>query len=369
MVHLQLMVSFSMLFLSLFVILFSTITFLESGLVVYVDAVGPKYISSTHQQNHQTQQQQQQSTRSSQRSKQQKQRPTHPWMKHHSVVSKALQQPTTRNFMDQCVSFLDVLEVIAIRGGGRNDPTTSSDDWSNVNNNQYNSDQNHPYDDSTIDDDDNDYYYGKPSLPQRQSTRKDGGIGSSFGSSLPNMLQKVDRKTGLMLLVSGISVTFLGITLFFNKTIIRLGHLLCIAGVLLSMGLSQTIQYFVQPEKLRATICLGIGVFLVFIGSPLFGIALEVFGILNLFGNMFPIVMIMIKQMPIIGTMLKQSSNTNNNNNNSNRSRRNNNDDDYYYSNDSRRQSQQPPSSRNQYDYDNRDEYAREEDNGLGRRY
>jgi Got1/Sft2-like family len=287
-----------------------------------------------------------------------------------SVVNGALQQPTTRHFLDQCVSFLDLLDVMAIRGGGSSSSSTSGndpyDDWSNINNNNNNKNSNqynyqNQYDDRNTDDDD---YNTTPSPPQRRSRARKDGIGSSF-SSLPNVLQKVDRKTGLMLLVSGISLTFLGITLFFNKTIIRLGHLLCIAGILLSMGLSQTIQYFVQPEKLRATICLGFGVFLVFIGSPLFGIALEVFGILNLFGNMFPIVMVMIKQMPIIGTMLKS---TTNNNSNNNRSRRNSNDDDYYYSNDSRRQSQQP-SSRNQYDYDNRDEYAREEDDGLGRRY
>ena len=342
------------------------IAFVGSGLVVVIDAVGPKYIQSN---------QPTQSTRSKQQHQQK-----HPWTTQRSVIgssSGTLQPPTTRHFLDQCVSFLDVLEVIALRGGGGggnsrasnangngnyfdNDPSPTADDWSSVNNHpHYQHDNN-----NNMDDDDEYYYGGTSSVPQkRKNTRKDG-IGNTL-SSLPNMLQKVDRKTGLMLLVSGFSVTFLGITLFFNKTIIRLGHLLCIAGVLLSMGLSQTIQYFVQPEKLRATICLGIGVFLVFIGSPLFGIALELFGILNLFGNMFPIVMIMIKQMPIVGTMLK--SNTNNNNsrsNDKNRSRKNENDD-YYYSNDSRRQ----PSSRQQNDYDNRDEYAREEDEGLGRRY
>ena len=339
------------------------IAFVGSGLVVVIDAVGPKYIQSN---------QPTQSTRSKQQ--QQKQQQKHPWTTQRSVIgssSGTLQPPTTRHFLDQCVSFLDILEVIALRGGGGggnsrasnangngnyydNDPSPTADDWSSVNNHpHYQHDNN-----NNMDDDDEYYYGGTSSVPQkRKNTRKDG-IGNTL-SSLPNMLQKVDRKTGLMLLVSGFSVTFLGITLFFNKTIIRLGHLLCIAGVLLSMGLSQTIQYFVQPEKLRATICLGIGVFLVFIGSPLFGIALEVFGILNLFGNMFPIVMIMIKQMPIVGTMLK--SNTNNNS----RRSRNNENDDYYYSNDSRRQ----PSSRQQNDYDNRDEYAREEDEGLGRRY
>ena len=333
-----------------------TTTFL--GLDLFVDAVGPKYIKST----------QSSTTRSSTRSKQQHRVPPqkHPWTAQRSVVGAALQPPTTRHFLDQCVSFLDLFEVIALRGGetttnkngnGKyyNDP--SSDEWSNVNTHP-----NHPnqYDDGTTEDDE--YYYGRPSAPQRRRSTGKDGIGSTL-SSLPKMLQTVDRKTGLMLLVSGVSVTFLGITLFFNKTIIRLGHLLCIAGVLLSMGLSQTIQYFVQPEKLRATICLGIGLFLVFVGSPLFGIALEVFGILNLFGNMFPIVMSMIKQMPIIGTMLKSTSNSSSRSNSNKRSRDN--DDDYYSSNDSRRQ----PSSRNQYDYDNREDYSREEDEGVGRRY
>lgn len=33
--------------------------------------------------------------------------------------------------------------------------------------------------------------------------------------------------------------------------------------------------------------------------------ALEIFGLLNLFGNMFPIVTAMLKQMPVIGPILK----------------------------------------------------------------
>jgi hypothetical protein len=40
---------------------------------------------------------------------------------------------------------------------------------------------------------------------------------------------------------------------------------------------------------------------LVFVGHPLIGIILELFGILNLFGNMFPLVLIMAKNLPVVG--------------------------------------------------------------------
>ena len=79
-------------------------TVIFSGLVV-VEAVGPKYM---------TQQQQQQSTNSyNTRSKRSsKQHSSHPWMlQQRSAVGGALQPPTTRQFLDQCVSFLDLFEA------------------------------------------------------------------------------------------------------------------------------------------------------------------------------------------------------------------------------------------------------------------
>ncbi len=278
----------------------------------------------------------------------------------------ALKPPCSARDFDPCVSFLQVLDVISVRGGGGdNNHNNNNNDWSR---HHFNSDR------STMDHDDSDSYGGGGDHDQRQGTTSSSRrTNHASRRRLPNMLQTVDRKTGLMLLVSGLSVTFLGVTLFFNKMIIRLGHLLCIAGILLSMGLSQTIQYFVQPKKLRATICLGIGLFLVLMGSPILGMALEIFGILNLFGNMFPIVMMMMKQMPIIGTMFKSTNGNNNNNNSKNNNRNNyrpsrqNNNDDYY---DNRHDSYRRPASPHSYDYDPRDdEYAREDDDGLGRRY
>ena len=71
------------------------------------------------------------------------------------------------------------------------------------------------------------------------------------------------------------------------------------------IGPGRTVGYFLQPKKARATGCLGVGIFLVLVGHPVIGILLEVFGLLNLFGNMFPLVMMMAKNMPVVGGLFK----------------------------------------------------------------
>lgn len=67
------------------------------------------------------------------------------------------------------------------------------------------------------------------------------------------------------------------------------------------IGPGRTVGYFLQPKKARATGCLACGVFLVLVGHPVIGILLEIFGLLNLFGNMFPLVVMMAKNLPVVG--------------------------------------------------------------------
>jgi len=122
------------------------------------------------------------------------------------------------------------------------------------------------------------------------------------------ILRNGNKKVGMMLLGGGAIFTLLGISLFFNKTLMRLGNLLFIAGVPLFIGPGRTTGYFLQPKKARATACLSAGIFLVLVGWPVLGICLEAFGILNLFGNLFPVFMVLLKQMPIVGTVFKGGS-------------------------------------------------------------
>lgn len=124
-------------------------------------------------------------------------------------------------------------------------------------------------------------------------------------SSLQAKFKNGDRRIGLPLLGLGAVFTVLGVSLFMNKTLMRLGNLMFIAGVPTTIGPSRTASYFFKPQKTRATACLFAGIFLVFIGWPITGICCEVFGIVNLFGNAFPLLFAVVKNMPIVSSLVK----------------------------------------------------------------
>jgi hypothetical protein len=124
----------------------------------------------------------------------------------------------------------------------------------------------------------------------------------SSSQKLPTVLTSGNRKLGILFLSAGAAFTALGITLFFNKTLMRLGNLLFVGGIPLMIGPGRTLGYFLQPKKARATGCLVSGIFLVLVGHPVIGILLEIFGLLNLFGNMFPVLLIMAKNLPVVGS-------------------------------------------------------------------
>lgn len=175
-----------------------------------------------------------------------------PW----SLPPVAKQRNKNRDsFINECESLVAFLQ--RFRGGTS---YGNSDDWSQPN---YEKPTNYGgYDDEKDyyassrrqpDDRYNDYYddYG------RSSERKSGPSGSSISSIIKNG----DRKIGITLLSFGVAITFLGFSMFFNKMLLRLGNLLLIAGVPMTVGPSRTMGYFVKPEKFRATGCLALGIF------------------------------------------------------------------------------------------------------------
>jgi len=166
-----------------------------------------------------------------------------------------------------------------------------------------------------------DYYYD-----ERDDDYPPSGRRRSRGVSVTQLIKNGNRKIGLPMLGVGGALTVFGMTLFFNKTLMRLGNLCFVAGIPLTLGPTRTLGYLMKKDKARATACLALGILLVFSGWPVIGIALEAFGLLNLFGNMFPIAMAVLKNMPVIGPLLKGGDR-----NKKNRSRRNDYDRDPYH--------------------------------------
>ena len=67
----------------------------------------------------------------------------------------------------------------------------------------------------------------------------------------------------------------------------------------------KTVQFFARKHKLRGTICFLGGVALIFLKWPIVGIAVEVFGFINLFGDFFPVVLGFLRQLPFVGPVLR----------------------------------------------------------------
>jgi hypothetical protein len=109
---------------------------------------------------------------------------------------------------------------------------------------------------------------------------------------------------GLGLTTFGVVFLVLGVLLFFDRPLLTLGNLLFVAGTITLIGLSKCFRYFTDPSKLRGTICFIVGVVLVVFKWPVFGMILELFGIANLFGNFFPIIVSFLRKFPCIGPLL-----------------------------------------------------------------
>ena len=109
-----------------------------------------------------------------------------------------------------------------------------------------------------------------------------------------------DRKTGLIMCAAGAMATMLGISLFFEKNLIRVGNILLVLGAPIVVGPARASRYVLAPAKLRATLVFAFGFFLILSGRPLLGICVEAFGFLNLFGNLFPMLGVMLRSLPFV---------------------------------------------------------------------
>ncbi|KAI8375975.1 Got1-domain-containing protein [Radiomyces spectabilis] len=114
------------------------------------------------------------------------------------------------------------------------------------------------------------------------------------------------QKIGVGLTALGVLFMFMGVLTFFDAGLLAMGNILFLSGITLTIGIQKTVAFFAQRNKIRGTICFLGGILLVFIKWPLFGIIIEVFGILNLFGDFFPLIFSFLRRLPVIGSILNR---------------------------------------------------------------
>mmetsp|Transcript_13944 Transcript_13944/g.20858 ORF Transcript_13944/g.20858 Transcript_13944/m.20858 type:complete len:204 (-) Transcript_13944:168-779(-) len=130
-------------------------------------------------------------------------------------------------------------------------------------------------------------------------------ISSKNKFSKRRQLFQNQKQIGLTLVSIGILLTILGMILFFEKNLLRLGNILFIAGISMVIGPQRVGQFFFQPKRLQSTAIFMLGLFMVLTGRSKLGIIFEVLGLLNLFGNVLPLVLAMLKTLPVVGDIIR----------------------------------------------------------------
>ena len=112
--------------------------------------------------------------------------------------------------------------------------------------------------------------------------------------------------TGLMFL--GFTFLFLGILFLFDSTLLALGDILFLTGLTLTIGASRTVRFFSRKDRIRGIVAFFGGVTLVLCRWPMFGMILQIYGLIYLFGQFFPIAAASLKDVPVVGSVFRHSS-------------------------------------------------------------
>ncbi len=98
---------------------------------------------------------------------------------------------------------------------------------------------------------------------------------------------------------------FLGCLFLFDSAMLALGDILFLTGLTLTIGVSRTIRFFSRPDRMQGIVAFFGGVFLVLMRWPIFGMILQFYGLVYLFGQFFPIAAQSMRDTPVIGEIFK----------------------------------------------------------------
>jgi hypothetical protein len=106
----------------------------------------------------------------------------------------------------------------------------------------------------------------------------------------------------------GFTFLFLGMLFLFDSTLLALGDILFLTGLTLTIGASRTVRFFSRKDRIRGIISFFGGVALVLCRWPIVGMILQVYGLVYLFGQFFPIAAASLKDVPVVGSIFRQPS-------------------------------------------------------------
>jgi len=112
------------------------------------------------------------------------------------------------------------------------------------------------------------------------------------------------QKLGVGLASFGVFFLLLGVTLLFDKGLLAIGNLFCIAGLVCVIGIERSTLFFAQAERLKGTCCFFGGIAVVLLGWPVLGMVVELYGFVTLFGGFFPMAINFLRCVPVVSSLL-----------------------------------------------------------------
>lgn len=104
---------------------------------------------------------------------------------------------------------------------------------------------------------------------------------------------------------AGVVFFVLGIMTFFDSSLLAIGNILFVIGVVLIIGPSRAIYFFARPTKIKPTLFFFGGILLILTKHSFIGFIVESVGILSLFGDFFGTIVQFLRAMPVIGPILR----------------------------------------------------------------
>ena len=113
------------------------------------------------------------------------------------------------------------------------------------------------------------------------------------------------RQVGVLFTATGVFFFLVGVVMLFDSVLLIMSNLLFVFGVCFIIGFGRVGSFFFQPSKRRGTICFIFGFIIILVFHIGFiGAFFEVFGVLNLFGDFFPMLLAAARKVPYLGDLL-----------------------------------------------------------------
>ena len=117
-----------------------------------------------------------------------------------------------------------------------------------------------------------------------------------------------NTKLGTGLLFLGCIFLFLGCLFMFDAGLLALGDILFLTGLTLTIGPARTLRFFSRKDRLRGIISFAVGITLVMLRWPISGMVFQLYGIVYLFGQFFPIAIQAAKGVPVVGKLFENEA-------------------------------------------------------------